>query len=255
MGEEEKKNADGTQTLNPPEEGKLNPQVTPSTDEDEDDAELLAFKDQVKKKLEDKKSDDDIAYSKKDVDRMMKEMEKKFSQKKDIDEEDFIDLLDPNAVKRKFVRLSRLNNKFIVGLKNLNEDSYNDEPIYLKNVEHPTKKGEYVPWAMFIYEDGSEELYPYLSFMNRGRGVWAEVVDEKKEDVSKTFGLIDVKTVEDDEWNMKNTGKKILAKALQFKTTYICKEIKTGKTMAVSEDVINKVEAPYLELRKFLENK
>lgn len=230
--------------------------IPPAVVEDEDDEEILAMRDQVQGKIDAKAagSSDEKKFSEKDFERFAERMEKKFSQNRESEDEDFIDLLDPNAVKRKFVRIARLSSKFIVGLKNMNTDPYIDTPINTVNVEHPTKKGEYVPWSTYIYEDGSEELYPVLSFMGRAGGVWAEVIDEKKEDISEKFGLVDVKEVDgSDEWNMKSTGKKVLAKALKYRTIFVVKEIKTGKTLEVAEDVINKVEAPYSELKKFLE--
>lgn len=231
---------------------KNNPAI-PDTYEDEDDEEILALKDQVKQKIKEK-SNDEPTYSKKELDNIIKQLEKKFQQKQENQDEDFIDLLDPNAVKRKFVRLTRLNNKFVVGIKNMNEDTYVDIVVDTINVEHPTRKGELIPWSTYIYEDGSEELYPVLSFQNRGVGVWAEVVEEKKKDISKTFGLVDVKTLdESNEWDLKSTGKKVLAKALQYRTTYVVKEIKGGRILEVSEDVINKSEASYADLKKFID--
>lgn len=250
MAEEEKKE--------PSSNTQAGPQTTapattaPADSADSTDEELLSVRDQVQKKIEEKAGDKKM-YSEGDVAELLRKMEKKFSQNKESADEEFIDLLDPNAVKRKFVRLARMNNKFVIGLKDTNTDSYSDQPIYVSNVENPLKKGEYIPWTTLMYDDGTEELYPYLSFMNRSIGVWGEVIDEKKQDVSEKFGLIDVKVVDQDEWNMKDTGKKVLAKALKFRTVYVCKEIKGGKTLSVTEDVINKAEAPYSELRKFLE--
>ncbi len=226
--------------------------------EQDDDDELLALAGTVKKKIEEKNAgeSEEKKYSERDLEKVLSNFQKKFSKTREEDDEDFIDLLDPDAVKRKFVRIARLNNKFVVGLKDMNTDSYSDQPVYITNVEHPTKKGEYIPWATFICDDGTEEFYPYLTFMNRGVGVWAEVTEEKKEDVSEKFGVIDVKAMDDeDEWNMKKTGRKVLAKALKYRTTFVCKEIKGGKTLEVTEDVINKVEAPYSELKKFIEQK
>jgi hypothetical protein len=231
------------------------PVTSPPTEPEEDDTEILALKDEVQKKI-DEKSGEKESYSKQEVADMFKKFEKKFAQRQESADEEFIDILNPDEKMGKFVRIARLNDKFVVGLKDMNKDSYSDEPVYVTNIEHPTKKGEFVPWATFIYDDGSEELYPYLSFMNRAVGVWGEVIDEKKTDVSETFGTVDVKSVDaENEWDLKKTGKKVLAKALKYRTLYVCKDIKKGTTLTVSEDVINKVEAPYSELKKFLEQK
>lgn len=222
-------------------------------DDIENDEEILELKNQVESKLKEKQKEENQTYTRKEVDAILKSFEEKFLKSRESDDEDFIDILDPTAHKRKFVRLPRLNNKFVVGMKNMNTDSYLDEPIYVTNVEHPTKGGEYIPWATFIYEDGTEELYPYLSFMKRAVGVWGEVIEEKKEEKSETFGLVDVKTMEDDEWNMKTTGKKVISKALKYKTTYVCRDIIGNKILEFSEDVINKADAPYADLKKYLE--
>ncbi len=229
-----------------------NPPVPPAN-EDDDEA-ILALKNQVEENLKNKKESDGKTYTQKEMDAKMLALEKRLSQKRDENEEDFIDLLDPNAVKRKFIRLARLNNKFVVGMKDMNTDTYTDQPMYFTNIENPAKKGDYIPWATFIYEDGTTELYPYLSFMNRAVGVWAEVIKEDKKDVSETFGVVDVKAIdESNEWDLKNTGRKVLAKALKYNTIYLCKEIKGGKDLEIEASVVNKVEAPWSDLKKFLE--
>ncbi len=218
-----------------------------------DDSELLAMRDQVAKNLEDKKGPKKT-YSEDEMTEIVSRMSKKFAQKRESDDEEFIDLLDPNAVKRKMIRLARMNGKFVVALKNMNTDSYSDTPKYTENVENPLKKGEMIPWTTLIYDDGTEEFYPYLSFMNRATGSWGEVIEEKNQDISEKFGLIDVKVVDDnDEWNMKNTGKKVLAKALKFKTIYIVKDIKGGKMLEVLSEVVNLADAPWSEAAKYLE--
>ncbi len=159
-----------------------------------------------------------------------------------------------------FIRLGRLKNKageykFVVGLKNINTDPYVDQEITVQNIENPNKKGELIPWAEFIFEDGDSMLYPYLAFMNRTNGVWAEVIKREEEDVSEKFGTVDLRVPdESNEWSTQNTGKKVLAKAVKYKTTYICKEIKTGKELKVTDDVVNKAEAPYSDLKKYLED-
>lgn len=253
VGENGEENQNGAQTT-------LNNPNQPIEDDD-DDTEILKLADEVKAKIEGKGKGEgkgEKKYSDEDMENMARRLEKKFSGMREADDEDFIDLLDPNAVKRVFVRLARLKSKdgehkFIVALKNLNTDDYSDEPIYLTQIENPAKKGEMIPWATFIAEDGEEILYPYLSFMNRASGVWAEVLSEEKEDVSEKHGLVEAKILDEDEWKMRPTGKKILAKALKYRVTYVVKEIRGGKTLKVSQDVINKVEAPYPDLRKFLE--
>lgn len=235
------------------EETEVETKGEPVEEDDDNDADILALKGQVEKKIQSKASTEEKKWSDKDVDNIVKRLGKQFSDSRETEDEDYIDLLDPNAVKRKFVRLARLNNKFVVGLKDMNTDTYTDEPLFYVNIENPKKAGDMIPWSTFLYDDGTEELYPYLSFMNRSVGVWAEVIREDKVDISEKFGVIEVKEVDaEDEWNMKKTGKKVLAKAQKYRITYIVKDTKGGKEMAVSQEVINKVEAPYADLRKFI---
>ncbi len=219
--------------------------------DDEDDSALLAMRDDIQKTI-DEKGNQNRTYTQKDMDEMAQRLALKFS-KQGGDEEDYVDLLDPNAVKRKFIRVARLNNKFIVDLKNMNTDKYNDQPIYITNIPNPQKTTEMIPWATFIYDDGTEELYPYLSFMKRATGVWAEVLDTDKKDISEKFGTVDMKEIDDKEWNMSSTGKRVLAKAMKYKVTYIVKDIKFGKDLRVSQEVTNKADAPYPELEQFIQ--
>lgn len=220
--------------------------------DDLNDEEIQEIQKTLKEKIEKKEGD---TYSKAEVNKILADFEKKIQSRQSDQDDNFIDLLDPNAKKRMFVRLARLNNKFIVGRKNMQSDSYSDEPIYVENVENPKKKGEFIPMTTFILEDGETLIYPYLSFMNRAVGVWAEVIEEKKEDTSESFGVINVMSTDEkkDDWDMKSTGKKVLAKALKHKTTYVCRDLKTNKTIEVEEAVVNKVDAPYSTLAKYLE--
>lgn len=231
-------------------------QTTNSGADEEDDAGVLALKGQVEEGLKNKKkgASDEKKFSERDFEEFAKRMQAQFSKGQENNDDDFVDILDPDAKKRKFVRVARLNGKFVVGLKNFNTDPYIDTPVYFTYIENPLKKGDLIPWATFVYSDGTEELYPYLSFMTRASGVWAEVIDEKPVDVSEKFGTVEVKVFDEEhEWNQKGTGKKVLAKALKYDVTYVVQEIKEGAKLEVSQDVINKVEAPYPELQKFIQ--
>lgn len=235
----------------------IDEEVKVADEEIEDDTEILAMKEEVQKKIDAKKTDE-RTYTQKDMDDMANRLADKFSKNREDADEDFIDLLDPNAVKRKFIRIARLKNKedqykFVIALKDMNGDTYSDQPIYITNIKGPTEKDGMIPWATLIFDDGTEELYPYLSFMKRSVGVWAEVIEEKKTDISEKFGLVDVKTLDKEDWDMKNSGKKVLAKALKYRVIYVVKEIKQGRVLEITADVVNKVEAPYSDLKKFLE--
>ncbi len=224
------------------------------------DAEITELADKVRAKIEEKKSVQPM-YTQEQVDDMLTKFARKFDQRRnDDDDEDYIDLLD-NKKMPECIRLGRLKGKdgeykFVVGLKNMNTDPYINGEITVMNIENPTKKGEFIPWSEFILEDGETILYPYLSFMKNMNCVWAEVLDRKEDDVSEKFGTVDVKIPdEENEWSQKSTGKRVLAKAYKVKTTYHCKDIKTGKLLSVSDDVVNKGEASYADLKKYLEAK
>ncbi len=237
------------------------PTVTPeetSIDDSGTDEEIAALAAQVQKNLDEKKSEKPV-YTQEQVDALFKKFENKMA-KNSADDEDYIDLLDTGAEKPECIRVGRLKDatgeyKFVVGLKNINTDPYIDGEITVQSIENPNKKGDMIPWSEFIFEDGTTMLYPYLAFMNRANGVWAVVTRREEIDVSEKFGTVDLKTVdENNEWNTKSTGRKVLAKAIKFKTIYHCKDIKTGKELSVADDVVNKVEVPYSELKKYFED-
>lgn len=248
------------QEKNPNEEEKNIPPAPEGTSfgEESSDEEIAQLAEQVKAKLEEKKSEQPL-YTQEQVDNLFKKLEKKMAKSSD-DDDDYIDLLDSSSVKREFIRIARLKNekgeyKFVVGLKNINTDPYIDGEITVQNIENPLKKGELIPWSEFVFEDGTTMLYPYLAFMKNTNGIWAEVIRREEIDISEKFGVVDVKTIdESNEWDTKSTGKKVLAKAVKYKTIFHCKEIKTGKELAVADDVVNKAEVAYADLRKYLED-
>lgn len=199
-------------------------------------------------------------YSQEDFDRMADKLLEKINAGRDTDGNDIIDLLAPNFNQRRFVSVPRFEGKFVVGLENLNTDTYSDKVVHILNVENPNVKTtgtlDHIPFAKFLFADKSEpKLYPYLQFLDKANWVWCEIIERKETDTSEIFGTVEVTETTEDEWNMKGTGKRILSKAKRTHTVFVVRDIKEGETIEVDEVIINKRIAPVEELKKFLEKK
>ncbi len=234
------------------------------TDLKDDEIEKLNKK--IEENLKDKKEEDNKPkYTQADLDAIVEKLSEKFSAAKDTDGSDIIDLLAPNFNQRRFVSVPRFEDKFVVGLEDVNTDSYSDKAVHIMNVENPNIKSngtlDYIPMAKFMFEqiEGAEKipskLYPYLQFLDKSTWVWCEIVDRKETDTSEIFGTVEVNELTQDEWNMKSTGQRILSKAKRTHTVFVLKDIKDGHTFEVDEIVINKRIAPVESLKKFLEKK
>lgn len=235
--------------------------VAPDVDTDTEptDEEIVKLQEKMSKSLSEKKEKaSEKKYSQEDLDAIVEKMSAKFNLAQDTEGNDIIDLLAPNFNQRRFVSVPRFDGKFVVGLENLNTDSYSDKVVHVMNVENPNIKSngtlDHIPMAKFMFEDKSEsKLYPYLAFIDKANWVWCEIIDRKETDTSEVFGAVEVNELTEDEWNMKPTGKKILAKAKRTHTVFVVRDIKEGKTFEVDEVIINKRVAPIEELKKFLE--
>lgn len=232
----------------------------PKVIEELNDAEIAEMQKKIETNIKEKKAEsDEKKYSQKDLDYIVSKMRADADKRSGNAENDLIDLLADDNNKTKYVRIARLNNKFVVGAENLNTDKYIDTPIYILNEKNPKSESklDYIPFIKLKYHDGTSEMYPYLSFLDRAQGVWAEILDTKEVDNSETFGAVDVAVVNEDGWGMGKSGQKILGKAKRVTTTYSVKEIKGGETLNIEECdlVLNKANAPVEELKKYIENK
>lgn len=243
------------------EELKNAPTIEAKDETEYTDAEIAKLNEQITKTLDEKKeAKAEKKYSQADLDEIVSQLSEKFSAAKDTDGADIIDLLAPNFNQRRFVSVPRLDDKFVVGLEDLNTDSYSDTPVHIMNVENPNIKSngtlDHIPMAKFMFEDKSEsKLYPYLAFLDKSTWVWCEIIERKETDTSEIFGTVEVTDLAENEWSMKGTGQKILSKAKRTHTVFTVRDIKDGKVFDVDEIVINKKIAPVETLKKFLEKK
>lgn len=234
--------------------------ITSDVKEELSDVEIAEMQEQIKKNVGEKKaSKEDKVYSQKDLDYIIEKMRKDIGKRSDNTESDLIDLLADDHNNTKYVRIARINGKFVVGAENINDDPYIDNPVYIRNEKNPRSESklDYIPFIKLKYHDGTSEDYPYLSFLDRAQGVWAEIINQKDTDNSETFGAVEVNEVINDGWGMGKTGNKILGKAKKVISTYTVKEIKNGETFKIEECdlVLNKANAPVEELKKYIESK
>lgn len=150
-----------------------------------------------------------------------------------------LDEEDPYAIKT--VRLPRFTNKFVCSFKQMNEDEYSKDRLFIPtwDVFNPQKK-QYEPYVTAIFDDGSELSVPLLTLITRGQQTFAEVpiVDIITKDTSYSAGKTESKEVRPGAWDSTGTGQMVKMKVTQhdyaFKVT-----LPNGKDIEVSKDVVN----------------
>jgi len=229
-------------------------------DEELSDSDIAELTKKIEKNIEEKKTEtEEKKYSQSDLDYIISKLKSDIDSRTGNSQDALIDLLADDNNKSKYVRIARLNGKFVVGAENLNTDPYVNTIIYIKNEKNPhSEKGlDNIPFIKLRYDDGTSELYPYLSFLDRAQGVWAEIISQEDVDISETFGAVTVSELNEDGWGSKLSNRKILGKAKKIISTYTVREIKGGQEFTIKECdlVINKANAPVEELKKYIENK
>lgn len=161
----------------------------------------------------------------------MKAMIKALMDGKDLDAEE-----EEEVAKKKTVRLSRFQNKFIVGLKNMNTDEYYpDGQVYAYDV-YDDKSRSNIAWVTLEFQDGSELAVPLETALRRSNKVNCEIVKIHEKDKSYDFGKVEKTEVKD--YNVESTGDMVKTKVTQKEYTYDVK-LPNGDIINVGREIIN----------------
>lgn len=177
-------------------------------------------------------------YTAEDVKAMFAEFAKGYVKKEDKDSDS-----EEEGPRKHTVRLARINNKFILGMKNLNKDPYfPDRVIYSQDIFNEQTK-QFVPHVTLILEEetpGKENTLtiPLETAFKVAKTIQCELVERKQKDASEKYGDIEVKEVKGDGYGETATGNYVKGKAVIKKETYLVK-LPNGGTVEVIPDVVN----------------
>lgn len=183
------------------------------------------------------------------VEEMMRKFGEKLENKLSKKDSD-VDELIPEKFTTPQVRVPRIevlnedgtkSNHFVIGFKNMNtQDEYDNS---VKEVVELVKKENGIvtraPWVTLLLDNGSEKMYPLLSFMDNARGIPFDLIETKLEDLSYSEGKTEKMDIGEDGYSTKSTGVFVNMKVDKKKPTFCVKHPETGKTLEVSQSVIN----------------
>jgi hypothetical protein len=150
---------------------------------------------------------------------------------KDLDAEE-----EEEVAKKKTLRLSRFQNKFITSLKNMNTDEYYpDGQVYAYDVYDERSRSN-IAWVTLVFQDGTDLAVPLETALRRSNKVNCEIVKIDEKDKSYDFGKVEKTEVKD--YNVESTGEMIKAKVTQKEYTYQVK-LPSGDVITVGREVIN----------------
>lgn len=169
-------------------------------------------------------------YSMDEVKMMFNEFKKEIAKPDHDDEEE--------GPRKHTVRMPRLNNQFIIGFKNLNNDPYfPDRILYSQDIFNDQTK-QFVPHTTVVFEDETELTLPIETLFKVAKTVECNLLDRKFKDASERYGNIEVKEMKDGDWNSKGTGNFVKGKANIKIETYVV-ELPGGKVVEVIRDIVN----------------
>ncbi len=205
---------------------------------EEEIAKLKKDSDEAEQKLNEYKPPEQKLYTSDEVRAVLAEFAKGYVKKeeKDSDQEE-------DGPRKHTVRIARINNKFILGMKNLNKDPYfPDRVIFSQDIFNEQTK-QFIPNVTLILEpnaDGSEDTLtiPLETAFKVATKVPCELVERKQVDASERYGDIEVKEMKPDQYGMSGTGQFVKGKAVIKKETYMVK-LPNGSIVEVIPDVVN----------------
>lgn len=145
--------------------------------------------------------------------------------------------VDPN---RHTVRISRLEAKFVVDFKDMNDDPYQDKIIHSFN-KWDERERLWIAWITLVFQDGSEKEVPLKYFVENSVGVSCDIVETIKKDTSYSLGKVERQVIK--SYHPEGTGVLVDQKVTSYSTTYKVKTPK-GELITVPEYVVNIAGAP-----------
>lgn len=171
-------------------------------------------------------------YSMEEVKAMFAEFKKELNQ--GLDPTD----LEEEGPRKHTVRMPRLDNQFIIGFENINNDPYfPDRVIYSKDIFNDQTK-QFVPHTTVIFEDGKKLTLPIETLFKVAKTVECELIERKYKDASERYGKIEVQEMKSEEYRMTGTGNYVMGKANIKIESYVVK-LPTGAVVEVIRDIVN----------------
>lgn len=175
----------------------------------------------------------------------MEDMKKMFKQfRAEMKNDQTPDEDDDEGPREHTVRMARLQGKFVLGMKNLNNDPYFPNRIILSRDIFNEQSRANVPHSTFILKsetsgEPNEELtLPIETAFKIATKVVCKLKERKYKDVSEKYGQIEVQEIGPDQYSQKGTGNYVTGKAVIKIESYVV-ELPSGELVEVSGDVIN----------------
>ena len=188
-----------------------------------------AKQEEIKKRQEEILQNKKKMYSEEEVIELFKKYEN--AKKKDEDEEE--------GERKHTVRISRFNNKFIVGLKNLNVDPYFPDLVITAINLFDEKTRSFVPHVTLIMDDASETPIPLETILKIKQSIQVPLLETKQKDISKKYGQIEEETRDDGSYGMKKTGNIVTGKQVMKEYLYVVQLPNEKEPRTLKSDVIN----------------
>lgn len=165
--------------------------------------------------------------------RTMFEALRKELKKDDVAEE------EDDGPRKHTCRMARIQNKFIVGLKDLNNDPFFPDRVLYSQDIFDEQKRVMVPHMTVIFEDGSDLTLPVETLFKIVKTITCPLIERKQKDASQKLGSVEVKELKGESYNPTATGEVITAKFKAVKETFVVKLPNREETVEVIPDVVN----------------
>lgn len=175
-------------------------------------------------------------YNRDEVMKMIKASVEEFHRK---DASDTDDINEDDGPRKHTIRMARIKDKFIIGIKNLNTDPYFPDLIVYSQDIFNDQTRQNVPHMTVILEDKSELTLPIETLFKISKTIVVPLIERKQVNNNKKLGMVEVQEMKPDSYNPITTGETVLAKQKAFKETYVVQLPTMTEPIEVIPDVTN----------------
>lgn len=179
------------------------------------------------------KDGDPKLYSEDDVRSILKKMMAEMGLKNPNDED-----FDEEAFAKKKIRLPRYQGKFVVGFNNMNTDEFFPDLVVQAFDIWDDQQKRMVAWVNLAFMDGSNLNVPLYSAITRSIKVECDLVEVKKNPMKIDNGRVEIMGEEKD-YSRTGTGAFTRMKVKQDEVMFLIKVPGTGQEVLVGPEVVN----------------
>ncbi len=203
---------------------------------DEEMADLKAASDAAEAKLNENKPEPvaEKKYSDADVEALLAKFKEHLKKEADQEEDDELD-----GKTKHTLRIPRMNKKFIVQLKNINDDPYfPNKVVYAQDIFNEQTR-QMVPHVTAVFQDETTLTLPFETLIKAADSkTECEILETLKGDASYKYGTIERKEIKGDAYQEASTGDFVQGRAVQKKYAFRIK-LPNGEELIVQPEVVN----------------